>query len=72
METIQNGSLDILVVLTIVRMTKKKTELFKKIEPSLTFLDFPSLERKGADFGSKIDVLRKGKPCIKTTRLSQY
>ena len=32
---------------------------FEKIEPSLTFLDFPSLERKGADFESKIDVLEK-------------
>jgi integrase len=38
---------------------KEKAELFEKIEPSLTFLDFPSLERKGADFESKIDVLEK-------------
>jgi integrase len=37
----------------------EKAELFLKIEPSLTFLDFPSLERKGADFQSKIDVLEQ-------------
>jgi len=27
----------------------KKAELFKKIEPYLTFLDIQQLERKGAD-----------------------
>lgn len=47
-------------VSTYYRKTdKEKEELFKKIEPSLTFLDFPSLERKGSDFQSKIDVLEK-------------
>ena len=29
---------------------KEKQELFSKVEPSLTLLDFPTLERKGADF----------------------
>ena len=38
---------------------KEKANLFRKIEPSLTFLDFPSLERKGADVQSKIDVLEQ-------------
>jgi hypothetical protein len=38
---------------------KEKAEIFRKIEPSLTFLVFPSLERKGADFQSKIDVLEQ-------------
>jgi integrase len=38
---------------------KEKAELFRKIEPALTFLDFPSLERKGADFESKIDALEQ-------------
>jgi len=40
--------------------TKKdseKAELFKKIEPYLTYLDYPALERKGADVQSKIDIL---------------
>jgi hypothetical protein len=35
----------------------EKAEIFHKVEPSLTFLDFPSLERKGADFQTKIDTL---------------
>jgi hypothetical protein len=38
---------------------KEKAELFRKIESSLTFLDFLSLERKGADVQSKIDTLEK-------------
>ena len=37
----------------------EKAEIFRKIEPSLTFLDFPSLERKGADFKTKIDTLEQ-------------
>lgn len=38
---------------------KEKAELYRKIEPSLTFLDFLSLERKGADVQSKIEVLEQ-------------
>ena len=41
------------------KTSKEKEEIFRKIEPSLTFLDFPSLERKGADMQSKIEVLEK-------------
>jgi integrase len=37
----------------------EKAEIFRKVEPSLTFLDFPSLERKGADFQTKIDTLEQ-------------
>jgi integrase len=37
----------------------EKAELFRKVESSLTFIDIPSLERKGADFQSKIDVLEQ-------------
>lgn len=41
------------------KTSKEKEEIFRKIEPSLTYLDFPSLERKGADVQSKIDVLER-------------
>lgn len=37
----------------------EKAEIFRKVEPSLTFLDFSSLERKVADFQSKIDTLEQ-------------
>ena len=37
----------------------EKAEIFCKVEPSVTFLDFPSLERKGADFQTKIDTLEQ-------------
>lgn len=35
----------------------EKAEIFKKIEPYLTFLDIVNLERKGADVRSKVDEL---------------
>jgi integrase len=38
---------------------KEKEELYKKIEPFLTFLDFPSLERRGVDIQSKMEALEK-------------
>jgi integrase len=41
------------------KSVKEKAELFRKIESSLTFLDFLSLERKGADVQSKIEVLEQ-------------
>jgi integrase len=45
---------------TYYRKTEKeKHALFSKVEPSLTLLDFPTLERKGADFQSKIDTLEQ-------------
>ena len=40
--------------------TKKdteKAEIFRKIEPYLTFLNIPQLERQGADIQSKVDEL---------------
>jgi integrase len=36
---------------------KDKYELFRKIEPYLTYLDFASLERKGSDISTRIDTL---------------
>jgi len=36
----------------------EKTEIFKKIEPYLTFLNIPQLERKGADLETKIEKLQ--------------
>lgn len=36
---------------------KEKAELFKKIEPYLTYLDYSILERKGADIQTKVDTL---------------
>lgn len=37
----------------------EKAEIFKKIEPYLTFLDFVKLERKGADIESKLTEKEK-------------
>lgn len=36
----------------------EKAEIFKKIEPYLTFLNVPQLERQGADLETKIEELR--------------
>ncbi len=36
---------------------KEKTQLFRKIEPHLTFLDYPTLEQKGADVQTKVEHL---------------
>ena len=36
-----------------------KAELFKKIEPYLTFLNIHQLERQGADIQSKVEELEK-------------
>jgi hypothetical protein len=37
---------------------KEKAEIFKKIEPYLTFLDIGQLERQGADMQTEIEELR--------------
>jgi hypothetical protein len=37
----------------------EKTEIFKKLEPYLTFLDIEQLERKGADMETQITELRE-------------
>lgn len=34
---------------------REKSEIFKKIEPYLTFLDYEELERKGADIASRLE-----------------
>jgi integrase len=45
---------------TYYRKTEKeKIELFRKVEPYLTFLDITSLERKGADIQSQVDNLQR-------------
>jgi hypothetical protein len=36
----------------------EKAEIFQKIEPYLTFLNVPQLERKGADLQTKIEELQ--------------
>ncbi|MGE5634497.1 MAG: hypothetical protein ACM3VV_04650, partial [Deltaproteobacteria bacterium] len=36
----------------------EKAEIFKKIEPYLTFLNVPQLERQGADLQTKIEELQ--------------
>ena len=47
-------------VSTYYRKTdKEKIELFRKIEPHLTFLDYPTLERKGADVEAKVENLEQ-------------
>ena len=38
---------------------REKAEIFKKIEPYLTFLDIEQLERKGADMQTKIEELQE-------------
>lgn len=39
------------------KSNKEKYELFRKIEPYLTYLSFASLERQGADIQTKVDSL---------------
>ena len=59
METLVNG-LSVILDSTYYRKSdKEKYELFQKIETYLTYLDFASLERKGADISTKIDALEE-------------
>ena len=37
--------------------TNKDSEIFRKIEPYLTFLNIPQLERQGANIQSKVEEL---------------
>ena len=37
----------------------EKTEIFRNIEPYLTFLNIPQLERQGADIKSKVEELEE-------------
>jgi hypothetical protein len=43
----------------------EKAELFRKIEPYLTFLDYSELEAKGADIETKVEELKKEKQALK-------
>ena len=38
---------------------KEKAQLFKKIDPHLTFMDYSALERQGADIQTKLDTMEK-------------
>ena len=52
---------DFLIYIDTVDWRKKdneKAEIFKKIEPYLTFLNVPQLERQGADLQTKIEELQ--------------
>jgi hypothetical protein len=41
------------------RSQKEGNELFRRIEPYLTFLDFSSLERHGANIQAKLNSIEK-------------
>jgi integrase len=41
------------------RSDRDKLELFKKIEPYLTFLDQSALERKGADLENRLEIMER-------------
>ena len=56
---IQSIISDILEVHTWRKKDKEKAEIFKKIEPYLTFLDIQKLERKGADLETQIIELQE-------------
>ena len=43
-----------MVQLTIEKAEKEKAEIFAKIEPYLTFLDYSELEARGADVVTKL------------------
>src|SRR5262249_19234683 len=44
---------------------QKRIEIFNKIAPSLTFLDYSSMERHGADIKSRLDALEKENMTLK-------
>jgi integrase len=46
---------------------KEIENIFKKIEPHLTFLDFVTLQRKGADIESKISILEQENQRLRQT-----
>jgi integrase len=50
---------------------KEKFELFQKIEPNLTYLDYTILERKGADMQSKFDVLERENALLRSSDSSK-
>ena len=46
----------------------EKAEIFQKIEPYLTFLNVPQLERQGADLQTKIEELQLINQSLRMTR----
>ena len=53
-----NGSL-VTLVLCIGQGRIQRREIFRKVEPYLTFLNIPQLERQGADIQSKVEELEE-------------
>ncbi|PWU80386.1 MAG: hypothetical protein DLM72_12450 [Candidatus Nitrosopolaris wilkensis] len=49
---------------------KQIAEMFSKIESHLTFLDFPALERKGADTQAKVEILEQENQRLRRTEES--
>ena len=49
------------------KTVKEKAEIFTKIEPYLTFLDFATLERKGADTNTRIEELESINQILRQT-----
>jgi hypothetical protein len=43
----------------------EKADLFRKIEPYLTFLDYSKLEAKGADIETKVEEFEKEKQALR-------
>lgn len=43
----------------------EKAQLFRKVEPYLTFLDYSELEAKGADIETKVEELKKEKQALR-------
>jgi len=43
----------------ILDKDSEKAEIFRKIEPYLTFLNIPQLKRQGADLQSKVEELEE-------------
>ena len=49
---------------------KQIAEMFSKVESHLTFLDFPALERKGADTQAKVEILEQENQRLRQTEES--
>ncbi len=57
------------LVLIGQRRDSEKAEIFRKIEPYLTFLNIPQLERQGADIQSKVEELELLNPLKKRRKM---
>ena len=59
MSTIRSISSDIRALHIGVKRIQRKLEIFRKIEPYLTFLNVHQLERQGADIQTKVEELEE-------------